>query len=240
MEDHDLGLTPEEKEAFARVTAIHVSLQPGKLRICNKTCPMHDTCPYIVSIDPTKRPYDKRCPYEAEMLRTAFEQNLMFVKSMDPDCDPNDVMYIIPDVEQGLCWDLAFHTVVEHRLSLTLAKIPDATVNAPVPGAGGAMKLEENPAYSAWTKAVEKRMRYQENLRKTVEARLKRAGSRAEARELTIEAVRRAFQENREELKDSSYKKVFDLADEATKENIQDQKKKLNNEAEGDRGGGPK
>jgi len=238
MEDHDLGLDPEQMAKFEAIKNKHVVLQPGRLRICHtpvggkSDCPMHDSCPYITQIDPPNRPYNRRCPFEAELYTSAFEQQLEFVRSMDPDYDPA-VPYNIPAIEQGLCQDLAFQTVVEHRLSLSIADSPGATQIAPVPGAAGATKKEENPAYNIWAKAVEKRARYQDKLQKTVEARLKRIHQKQENRELTVEAIRRKFQESTRS-GDSVYKKFFEEADKATVANAELTRSKFENKPESD------
>lgn len=222
MQDQDLGLTKAQEEAHRRLTRAHVTFQPARLRTCDKDCPMHDTCPYIVDIDPTHRPYGKRCPYEAELMQIAYEQNVNFAKSMDPTYDPEDPDYDIPNYEKGLCLEVAFYTVIEHRLSLCVAKDPSATVDAPVPGAAGGKKKEENPAYVSWTRAVDKKSKYQDKLQKAVEARLKRISQKIDNRETTLEAVRRIFNENREDLDKGGYNRLFREADKAVEKSVED------------------
>lgn len=230
LEGHDLGLTEAQQEAHKRITKAHVTLQPGRLRVCDQRCPMHDTCPFIVDVDPSHRPYGRRCPYEAELMYIAYEQNVSFVKSMDPSYDATDADYDIPDYEKGLCLEVAFYTVVEHRLSLYVADDPSATLNAPVPGAAGGTKKEENPAYTAWARAVDKKAKYQDKLQKSVEARLKRIEQRMDSRETTIEAIKRVFNDNRATLEKSEYKSLYEDADKATKANVEQIEKQAGRE----------
>lgn len=235
MDGDDLGLTPEQKIKFDRIRQLNVTLQPGRLRLCERpgtsgksSCPMHDDCPFIKNIPLASRPYDKRCHFEADLMQQAYQESVEYIKSMDPENNE------IPAVELGLCKDLAYQTVVEHRLSLYIAIDPAATQVAAIPGAGGATKKEENPGYQAWVRSVEKRNKYQKDLHAMVQNRLKRVEKKAEARIKTIDAFKRVMGE-KTDLPQTAAGSVFLEADFAVKKNVEEEKKR-----DADRGNQPK
>ena len=223
MDGDDLGMTPDQMEKFKKLTSAAVTLQPGRLRNCDRpgpnghsTCPMHARCPFIKHVAPAHRPYDRECYYEAALMEESFKEAVEYIRSMDPDGNE------IPAVELGLCKDLAYQTVVEHRLSLYIAQDPSATQQAAIPGAGGATKKEENPAYISWVRAVDKRSKYQKELHTMVRTRLKTIEKRQDQRVKTIDAIRKVLKENRDQLTQTKAGSVFAEADEAMRANARD------------------
>lgn len=131
----------------------------------------------------------------------------------DPDSAP------VPKVELSICRDLAFQTVVERRLREEMAADPRATVNAPVPGAAGATKKEENPTIVAWTRAVEKKAKYQKDLFNMVQARLKRTAGSKRKMARSIEKVRDMLEQKKEEVDNDAVRNLLNIARTAVQDN---------------------
>lgn len=241
LEGQDVEFSPEQQESLKRLTRRQVAAEPGSLRICSRQCPVHDDCPWIISVSEDQRPYNqrnKRCRVEAELYQSEFQTAVEYVRSLDPAYDSGDpsTIYDPPAVELTICRDLAFHSVVVRRLREEMAADPRATIEAAIPGGRGSTKKEENPAIVAWTRAVDKKNRLQDRLTKLVESRLKRVTSNKKLPK-AMERIRDLYEKKKKEGLDDDNLNSF-LMDTSAKIDEMKQKRKAKGKNETSDGGG--
>lgn len=233
LKDHNLGLTSEELDRLNKLAKSHAILQPERLRICDKTCPAHDICPYITQVEEKNWPHGLRCPMEAEIYKQTFEELYSYIISMSEEDT------VIPEVELGYCKDIAFYKIIEHRLSAELAKSPGATVDSVVAGAMGETKKEENPAIVAWTRAVDKLKSYQDRLIKLVENRLKRISTKNSKRVKFAETLAEIIKNKPNIMLNNSVKAIIDSLPEQIAKNNDAQLNQMEGQVKAPDGRGP-
>lgn len=171
LKDIDLGLKPAEESKLREIARSHVNLEPDVLRVCEIACPAHDMCPFIRGVAKGKRPYGKRCPMEALRYRTEFENFVQFVLSLDPDADEDPA---IPAVELGLCKEVAFMSILEHRAKIEIGRDPNVSIEIAIPGARGETGRTDNPAFRVFSQVAKDKRQLQQMLYKMAQERLKR------------------------------------------------------------------
>lgn len=187
LQDIDLGLTKKEESKLREVARSHVNLEPDVLRVCETACPAHDMCPFIRGVAKNKRPYGKRCPMEALRYRTEFENFVNFIKSMDQDTEGDPA---IPAVEMGLCKEVAFMSIMEHRAKIEIGRDPNVSIDIAIPGARGETGRTDNPAFRVFSQIAKDKRQLQNMLYKMAENRLKRVEKTRKEKLKTIKDLR--------------------------------------------------
>lgn len=212
LEGQDLGLTDDELRALTKKARSYVELEPDALRVCNRECPAHDMCPFIKDVDINKRPYGARCPMEAMRYKHEFDTFAAYVASIDHEGNP------IPAAELGMCKELAFMAVVEHRAKIELAKDPSLVQVVAVPGGGGATAKSENPSYRHYLEILRNKRELQRMLYKMAADRLKQIEIEKEESK-TTKSIKRQLDEIQDSIKNTSIGNLLADAEKNIKEN---------------------